>query len=422
MAEADPDPGADAVHRLLGLPETASPAERAGAYWRLRGHIEARIASAGDAREAEARRTELRRLHAACSTLPGIDAGALSDAGPARPDTRAPRWLVAWAVVASGVALLLAVWRVAAPPPMPAETGAGTGEADARLIVSANPSSAGLTVTTGEDDRVVVTAVADGTTQFLPNGRYRAAVAHPDCPDTWRQDIELAAGEERRYAPSICRGEGAVVVRSNASGDRLQIDGVDVGSTGATAHPLRVGLHRIRVEKEGYEPWTAEVRIAPDAELTLNAELVASAGPPAAPPAPAPAPERTASAPPPPPPGGGPVAEGVGPPVSEGEKMRVRTGAGGSKSWHDAIVHDLIVRYDRNGTGSLDSAEEIQSIPCEEWRGIEQSYETGGLAVEMTHLYGFDGSEAPANTLGITNAMRGYAYDRMKACGLKARR
>ena len=100
----------------------------------------------------------------------------------------------------------------------------------------------------------------------------------------------------------------------------------------------------------------------------------------------------------------------------------MRTGKGGSKSWHDAVVHDLVSRYDRDRSGTLDSVAEVQSIPCETWRAIEQSYETGGLAVEMTHLYGFDGSEAPNNTLGITRKVRGYAYDRMKECGLKARR
>jgi hypothetical protein len=39
----------------------------------------------------------------------------------------------------------------------------------------------------------------------------------------------------------------------------------------------------------------------------------------------------------------------------------------------------------------------------------------------MIHLYGFDGSAAPANTLGVTSNMRGYAFERMKACGLKTR-
>jgi hypothetical protein len=109
-------------------------------------------------------------------------------------------------------------------------------------------------------------------------------------------------------------------------------------------------------------------------------------------------------------------------PSRGGRPLPTRTGLGGSKTWHDAIRQDLVSQFDRNGSGSLDTVEEVDAISCETWRNIEQSYETGGLAVEMTHLYGFDGSEAPANTLGITAAVRAEAYERMKACGLKARR
>ena len=108
--------------------------------------------------------------------------------------------------------------------------------------------------------------------------------------------------------------------------------------------------------------------------------------------------------------------------TSSGRPLPPRTGMGGSKSWHDAIKSQLVTEYDRNGSRSLDTADEIQSIPCSVWQSVEESYETGGLGVDMTHLYGFDGSPAPANTLGITHEMRGYAYDRMTQCGLRSRR
>ena len=94
---------------------------------------------------------------------------------------------------------------------------------------------------------------------------------------------------------------------------------------------------------------------------------------------------------------------------------------GGSKTWHDAIKHELISTYDQNGSGSLDTREEVLSIPCPVWLDIERQYETGGLSVDMTHMYGFDGTDAPANTLGITYGLRGEAYQRMKDCGLKGR-
>ena len=96
-------------------------------------------------------------------------------------------------------------------------------------------------------------------------------------------------------------------------------------------------------------------------------------------------------------------------------------GLGGSKTWHDAIKHELTTTYDQNGSGSLDTREEVLSIPCSVWLDIERQYETGRLSVDMTHMYGFDGSDAPSNTLGITYGLRGEAYQRMKDCGLKGR-
>lgn len=431
MAESDPGRGPDAAHSLLGLPETASHAELEGAYWRLRGHIEARLessdassqASSDDPARASKRRSELARLHAAYVATPGVDASAIAPPGATRAAHRTPPWLIAWAIVASLVAVVLGLWRVVAPSSAPTEPDPGAS-LEATLTIESDPPTAELTVTTGEDERVVLGAPADGTPRSLPAGVYGLAVAHPDCPDAWRRSATLAPGEERTYAPRICQGQGSLVVRSNASDDRLRIDGLDVGSTGAETHALRVGPHRVLVEKEGYEPWTADVRIEPDTEKTLIAELrrkadtpSQSAGAAQPPPTGRQAPARSAANP-----TAGRTPDGLQRPASGNTPARVRTGPGGSKSWHDAIVHDLVSRFDRNGSGSLDTTDEIQSIPCETWRGVEQSYETGGLAVTMTHLYGFDGSEAPANTLGVTNAMRGYAYDRMKACGLEARR
>ena len=106
----------------------------------------------------------------------------------------------------------------------------------------------------------------------------------------------------------------------------------------------------------------------------------------------------------------------AGPPLPQPTR-----GIGGSKTWHDAVKHDLISTYDQNGSRSLDTPEEVLSIPCPVWLDIERQYETGGLSVDMTHMYGFDGTDAPSNTLGVTYGLRGEAYQRMKDCGLKGR-
>jgi hypothetical protein len=91
---------------------------------------------------------------------------------------------------------------------------------------------------------------------------------------------------------------------------------------------------------------------------------------------------------------------------------------GGSKRWHDEVRQRLLEKYDANGSRQLDNPEEVNAIPCDEWRSIQSSYQTGGLSVPMTRLYGFDGSEWVPGALGVAREMRGYAYDRMHQCGL----
>ncbi len=92
---------------------------------------------------------------------------------------------------------------------------------------------------------------------------------------------------------------------------------------------------------------------------------------------------------------------------------------GGSRVWNDSVRRALLASYDHDHSGDLNTRQEIYAIPCAEWRSIESSYEQGELGVSMTRLYGFDGSDAPANTLGITQAMRPTAYERMRDCGLQ---
>jgi hypothetical protein len=437
---------AESAHPLLGLGAEASNEEILEAYWRLHAHIETRAAArASEPGFAEARRAELEALEAAARGTLGPGADLTTPPRVAREKGVAPRWIRLWAMLATAAALGLAAALLFGlggepePDPLP--------PLPARLSVRAEPLASSLQVFDLLQENLVAEGPADGSPQSIEPGGYLLRVHHEECPDEWTHEVTLAAGQALDFAPRICEGSGALIVRSNVSGDRVQIDGLDVGSTGSTVHPLDVGGHDVRVEKQGYAPWTGRIATLPDQTITLQAELTpiakeqAAAKQPTAPgqkSPPAGSPDggasRSAGAPPPPPPGGGPAGGANGaragrrtvpPPPSGGGPARTRatkTGKGGSKSWHDAIKYRLVTEYDRNGSGTLDTPEEVSAITCEVWRSVEESYETGGLGVDMTHLYGFDGSDAPANTLGITKEMRGYAYDRMKQCGLKTRR
>ena len=407
----------------LGLRSTASSGECLAAYWRLRNHLEGRAREASTSEDRVRANGQLHRLHRDFVALAQIQ-GSLEPNPPGPPPAPARlRGTAGWiAAGALGFLLIALVWSGSSQNAEPSSLSGGDL---AQLSLEADPIEADVWVRAGEDQRVILTGPADGTPQSLPMGNYSIEVTHPDCPDSWSEDIRLAAGETRRYAPKICQGQGQIQVRSNVKQDRLIVDGRDLGLTGETLHTLRTGMHQVRVEKSGHVSWEGNVMLKPDQQIELFAELAKA-------PAPSPPPSSTesaqaASAPPPATqnqPSGDTVSRAAGRlnTPRPGAAAPIRTGKGGSKSWHDAIVEDLVGQYDQNGSGTLDTTQEVQAIPCAKWVEIEKSYETGGLAVEMTHLYGFDGSDAPANTLGIAPAVRSYAYDRMKSCGLRARK
>jgi len=62
-------------------------------------------------------------------------------------------------------------------------------------------------------------------------------------------------------------------VRSNVSGARVLVDGMDMGQTPLVDFALSAGDHRIRVEKEGYESYEKSVQIKEDRSSSLYASL-----------------------------------------------------------------------------------------------------------------------------------------------------
>jgi hypothetical protein len=380
----------------------------------LRAHIESRLAAAPSEEFANARRQEVARL-AENLAREGMQT-RLESGG------RRLALAVGFALGLGAASLGFLLWP-ANDPSLPAQSMAG------ELSVLAEPTGSRWALFRLEDDRLLGEYPADGVNRPVALGQYRMRVSNGNCPDEWEREIEVVPGELQKYAPRLCQGEGEVVVESNPGGARLIIDGMDVGVTGSAKYPLPVGPHRLRVEKPGFNHWEGEVQVLADRPLTLRAELAPipeaprredtsenrpSPAPPSSEPTTKPLPSQT--------PARKTASAEASPSTGRAASTSEATGRGGSKSWHDAVRHQLVRDYDRNRSGSLDQRDEIQSIPCAVLQNLEASYETGGLAVPMIHLYGFDGSDAPANTLGMTPGMRGYAYDRMKGCGLKTRR
>lgn len=84
--------------------------------------------------------------------------------------------------------------------------------------------------------------------------------------------------EEAPTAPAPPRREdvaafGSLRVQSSVEGSSVYLDGELVGEAPYQSGDVGVGRHQVRVEKEGYQPFTREVRVRPGARAELSARL-----------------------------------------------------------------------------------------------------------------------------------------------------
>nr|VFK80745.1 MAG: Formylglycine-generating enzyme, required for sulfatase activity, contains SUMF1/FGE domain [Candidatus Kentron sp. SD] len=70
-----------------------------------------------------------------------------------------------------------------------------------------------------------------------------------------------------------CSSIPDLIVDANVPESRLYIDGRNVGAVGPTPHALLPGRHRIKVKREGYPPFEAEIDLA-EGRCTLHATLM----------------------------------------------------------------------------------------------------------------------------------------------------
>lgn len=406
--------------RILDLPANASEPAVAAAIDRLVAALRARQAKP-DLRESEraALREEIERLEAVRP----------------RPATRRPdRLPLLGALLGTFVALAALFFHAAGNDAEDRETGPSPLALShrPRLELEGPLPEATLRVLDADRTTLVAEMRAEGAVVELDRGRYALEVRRPGCPEAWTRSVYLAPGTVHRFAPTLCTGEGRLVVRSNVPESRLRIDGELVGAPGEVAHVLGVGEHEITVERDGFRRWVEQVRIVADSKVERMALLL---------------PEREATprarrldlgfdadalAPPPPPAPTpfdmGDLADSIAPEKTGRATTRLleRAGLGGlpdggSTAWHDRVRKEFLARFDSDTSGRIDRFEESEAITCTWWRETEQSFDEGGLGLSMARYYGFDGSEWHPGALGFERSIRSVAYERMRACGLQAR-
>jgi len=438
LSRNGPALGREQLLRVLALPDDASEVAIRSASQHLAALLEARLAALGPeaAFEAEALARELEDLRRSTIWWTSERPGAASS-------------LAGWRLFAPGLGLVavvsvfawLVLWtagfrlgRVDRGPEPTLYT------AKAIVFIDGVLGDATLRIFDADRSEVLSEQPAERARVELEPGRYAFEVSRADCPAPWTRSVFLEPDSSHRFAPEICLGQGELVVRSNTAQDRLRIDDFDVGPTGSRPHRLPVGEHTVRVDKVGFRAFEARVRILPDAVVELRADLTPIGGDGVQAGRPLPV-ERVAPNLPPMATAaegfsqeelrGGPGAPPIEPlelaPADPGLPRRggflAREGLpampdGGSTAWHDRVAGELRARFDRDGSGEIDTLAESEAIPCPVWLEIERDFDRGGLGLSLAHYFGFDGSEWHPGALAVARAHRSAVYAKMRECGL----
>jgi hypothetical protein len=92
----------------------------------------------------------------------------------------------------------------------------------------------------------------------------------------------------------------------------------------------------------------------------------------------------------------------------------------GTSDWDKEVKKLMLATFDKDGSGMLEKADEIQAIPCEVWRTLAQRISTDwGGALSLISSYGFRPDRRyVGEALGIKETMRNTAFESAKNCGL----
>lgn len=155
------------------------------------------------------------------------------------------------------------------PVPVDAPAARATGE-PTQLVLNSTPSGARVTVD-GRD--VGVTPVSVGS---LRRGAHTVRFTHQGYVTTQRRvrirsaqpaqsiEVTLAATRSTRPATSsatAAQASGSLTVDSRPAGARVFVDGKQVGTTPLQVGTVQAGDHAVRLERDGYRPWSRSVRV-----------------------------------------------------------------------------------------------------------------------------------------------------------------
>ena len=405
------------AQRIFGCDSHPQQAEIQRAYWRLRSHVEERLRLSrslpGDVEHA-GRIEELADLDRALVAMTGSRSAVIDslDRNVQGRNFKLPNG----SGVALGLALLMIVAiRVWAPHltslafgPFSAEAASAVQPAGAELQVASHPQGASLQIRSLEAGEILYDGVSDGRAHAIPAGRYELQVIHPKCDGAWNREVDLRSGETREIDARHCSDRSWLTIESDPSDFELTIDGELVEEGNLAEQSLSPGRHDIEVKRPGYANWRASVTLPVAEHVTVQAKLAPLESPPRSPRVDRSRPAVSA-----------PAASSVATAGGLGERQPTRDELGIAAEWHLSAKQYLLGRYDRDRSGMLDTQTEIESVPCSDWLGLENSFDGSGLALSMTKFFGFDGTKWIEESFGVSQEMRTATYLYLKECGVR---
>ncbi len=135
------------------------------------------------------------------------------------------------------------------------------------LVVTAKPSGANIHL----DGKFV------GTNSFedkaLSPRSYKVRVAKEGF-ETWEGDVTVKAGEKVEVVVELKVRKGELSVRTEPPGAKIYLGGKLVGTSSYEGKELSPGSYKVRVIKEGYEPWEKEVVVEAGKKAEVFAKLI----------------------------------------------------------------------------------------------------------------------------------------------------
>ena len=107
-----------------------------------------------------------------------------------------------------------------------------------------------------------------------------------------------------------------------------------------------------------------------------------------------------------------------GPPTGSVADRIAGLSDGGSGTWDDAVKVVLLGAFDKNKSGELDKKGEIDAIPCDVFKTLDQGVRDGwGSGIRS--IYGFDEDYIwVGSAIGVSESMRTKVAERATSCGL----